>query len=312
MFLFGENWELDAGVRWDYVTYDVKNKNGDSVDTDDSNFSWSVAPAYHWNENATTYVSVGKSYWYPVAYYYQAAMEYMNPENLPENLKPESSLVYEIGHKQHFSKMLNVNLALFWMNYKDKYAVFYDRDQAYAGYKNIGDSEQKGVELEVDGRLCSWFGYRMAGTYMDAKWTSGRERVYTWETPTSRDFRDLDGYELNRVPKYKYLVEFIFYPLENLRINALMNGTGSYWVDYLNRIKYGSKVTFDSGIRYDLADWSFWLLGKNLFDTKIESVYNSNGQLNATEEEIALNGPYANDYYPRLGRYLEFGVTFQF
>ncbi len=310
--LFGDNWELNLGVRWDKVTYDVKNKNGDSIDKDHTEYSWSVAPAYHWNDRATTYASVGKSYWYPAAYYYQAAMEKMNPENLPQDLEPESSMVYEIGHKHSLARWANINLTLFWMDYEDKFAIFYDETQTYAGYKNVGDAEHKGIELEMDGRICRWFGYRLSGTYMEAEWTSGRERVYTWETLTSKDFRNLDGKELNRISNYKYMVGFDFYPIRNLKCNLDINGTGPYWVDYLNRIEYGAKTTFDMGIRYELKKWSFWALGKNIFDREIESVYNSSGELNSTSAEIERNGKYANLYYPRNGQYFEVGVTYHF
>ena len=239
-------------------------------------------------------------------------MQYMNPENLPQDLKPEESLTYEIGHKQRFGRWANLNVTLFYIEYKDKFAVFYDSSQSYAGYKNTGDSEHKGVELEMDGMLTNILGYRLAGTYMKAEWTSGRERVYTWETPTSRDFRDLKGYQLNRVPEYKYMIGIDIFPIENVRCNVDLNVTGPYWVDYLNRIEYDEKKTVDVGIRYERERWSIWLLAKNIFDEEIEAVYNSNGQLNTTAEDIALNGLYANDYYPRQGQYFELGGSIRF
>ena len=310
--LFGDHGELNLGVRSDKVTYDVKNKKGDSVDKDHTKYSWSVAPAYHWNDRATTYALVGKSYWYPAAYYYKVAMEKMNPENLPQDLEPESSLVYEIGHKHSLAKWANIDFTLFWMDYKDKFAVFYDETSKYAGYKNIGDAEHKGIELEIDGRICRWFGYRLSGTYMEAEWTSGRERVYTWETLKSKDFRDLDGKELNRVPNYKYMVGLDLYPIRNLKFNIDVNGTGKYYVDYLNRIEYGERTTVDMGIRYEFKKWSFWVLGKNIFDREIEAVYNSSGKLNSTVAEIERNGKYANLYYPRNGQYFEVGITYYF
>jgi iron complex outermembrane receptor protein len=311
-FIFGDYWELNAGIRQDYVEYDVKNKNDNSADTDHTEYSWSVAPAYRWNDRSTTYVSAGKSYWYPAPYYYQAAMEKMNPENLPQNLRPESCLVYELGHKHSLEGWTNVSLTFFWMEYKDKFAVFYDDTQTYAGYKNIGDSEHKGIELEMDERICQWFGYRLSGTYMEAEWTSGRERVYTWETTTSRDFRNLDGYDLNRLPKYKYMVGFNFYPIQNLNFNIDVNGTGKYYVDYLNRIEYSGRTTIDTGLRYELTNWSSWILGKNIFDEEIESIYNSSGKLNSSPAEIERNGKYANSYYPKNGQYFEIGLTYHF
>ena len=129
-------------------------------------------------------------------------MEYMNPENL----KPEESPTYQVGHKQRIARWANVNLTIFYIEYKDKYAVFYDSSQSYAGYKNTEDSKHIGIELEMNGRVTDYLGDRPAGACMDAEWTSGIELAYTWEIPTSRDFRDLDGYQLNRVPKYKYMI----------------------------------------------------------------------------------------------------------
>jgi len=309
---FGERIELNFGLRLDDVSYEVENRAGNRVDVSHTKYPWAIAPAYHWNGNATTYVSVGRSYWYPAPYYYQAAMEKMNPENLPEDLKPEESMTYEIGHKHRFGRWANVNLTLFYLEYKDKFAVFYDSSQAYAGYKNTGDSEHVGIELEMNGMLTDYLGYRFAGNYMKAEWTSGRERVYTWETPTSRDFRDLDGYDLNRVPEYKFMIGIDIFPIQHLRCNLDLNVTGPYYVDYLNRIEYGQRCTVDAGIRYERDAWSVWVLGTNIFDRDIESVYNSNGQLNTSVDEIARNGLYANQYHPRRGRYFEAGVTLKF
>ena len=234
------------------------------------------------------------------------------PENLPQDLKPEESLTYEIGHKHRIARWANVNLTLFYIEYKDKFNVFYDSTQSYAGYKNTGDSEHVGIELEMDGMITDYLGYRFAGNYMKAEWTSGRERVYTWETLTKQDFRDLDGYQLNRVPEYTYMIGIDLLPMEHLRCNLDFNVTGPFYVDYLNRIEYGERNTVDFGIRYERDRWSLWLLGKNIFDTEIESVYNSNGQLNSTAAEIQRNGAYANDYYPKNGQYFEAGVTVRF
>jgi hypothetical protein len=129
---------------------------------------------------------------------------------------------------------------------------------------------------------------------------------------TSRDFRDLKGHQINRVPEYKYLIGIDIFPIENVRCNVDLNVTGPYGVDYLNRIENDEKKTVDVGIRYEREQWSLWLLAKNIFDEEIEAVYNSNGQLNTTAEDIVLNGLYANDYYPRQGQYFEIGGSIRF
>jgi iron complex outermembrane receptor protein len=72
------------------------------------------------------------------------------------------------------------------------------------------------------------------------------------------------------------------------------------------------KTTVDTGLRYELTNWSFWALGKNIFDKDIEYVSNSTGRLNSNTGEIERNGKYANKYYFRNGQYFEIGVSYHF
>ena len=304
-FLFGENWGLKIGGRVDKAELEFEDRVPNKVDQDKTMYGWSVAPSYHFSDTANVYVSAGRNFWFPTPRYYAWAAERGGDLNRPEDLEPEESLTYEIGYKHMVHKAFNIVLTGFFTEYKDKFAGVYDDDGNWKGNKNIGEAEIKGIEVEMDGRLCSFFGYRLAGTYLDAEWTSGQMRVY--EHPSNKKVMcDLDGYDTTGIPKYTYVIGLDFYPLEGLRFSTDVNGYGSYYVDYINRIKYGAKTTVDANISYSIKNWKFWILGKNLFDEEIERIINTTGRL------TGANGEYDNAYYVQDGRYIEAGVSYHF
>ena len=304
-FLFGEKWGLKIGGRVDEVELRFEDKTPLIVEHDKTMFSWFMAPSYHFSEKGNIYVSAGKNYWFPTPRYYAWAAEKGGNENRPENLKPEESLTYELGYKHMVHKAFNVALTGFFTEYKDKFASYRDTAGTWKGMKNIGEAEIKGLELETDGRLCPWFGYRLMGTYLKAEWTKGQMRVK--EHPTNTDIMaNLDGYDIIHIPQYTYVAGLDFYPLKGLKCSMDINYIGSYYVDYLNRIKYPSKTTVDANISYSLKNWKFWLLGKNIFDEEIENIQNSTGQL------TAANGEPKNAYYVQDGAYFELGVSYHF
>jgi iron complex outermembrane receptor protein len=303
--LFGENWGLKIGGRVDKACITFEDRVPNKVDQDETMYGWSVAPSYHFSGRANVYISVGRNFWFPTPRYYAWTAGSGGDLNRPEDLKPEESLTYELGYKHLAHKAFNVVLTGFFIEYKDKFASCYDTTGTWRGMKNIGEAELKGLELEADGQLFSWFGYRLAGTYIDAEWTSGRMQVY--EHPSNKKvMSDLDGYDIHGIPNYTYVVGLDFYPGEGFKCSFDMNWTGPYYVDYLNRIEYGAKTTMDANISYRIKNWRFWVLGKNIFDVKIERVSNAAGKL------TKANSEYDNAYYVQDGRYIEAGVSCHF
>jgi len=303
--LFGENWGLKIGGRVDKAKLKFEDKVPNEVDQDETMYGWSVAPSYHFSDKGNVYASAGRNFWLPTPRYYAWAAERGGDLNRPEDLKPEESLTYELGYKHMVQKTFNISLTGFFTEYKDKFASYYDTGGTWRGMKNIGEAEIKGLELETDGRICPLFGYRLVGTYLKAEWTKGQMRVY--EHPSNNKvMHDLGGYDIYGIPNYTYVVGLDFYPGEGLKCSFDINGTGPYYVDYLNRIEYGAKATIDTNISYKINNWKFWVLGKNIFDEEIERVINSTGKL------TKANGEYKNAYYVLDGRYMEVGVSYHF
>jgi len=303
-FFFGENWGLKVGARMDKAEVRFEDRVPNIVEQEETIYSWSVAPSYHFSGTANVYASVGRNFWFPTPRYYAWAAERGGNLNRPEDLKPEESLTYEIGYKHLIHKAFNISLTGFFTEYDDKFDSLYE-DGTWRGMKNVGEAEIKGIELEADGRPSLFFGYRLAGGYLNAEWTKGEMRVY--EHPSNnRVTRDLEGYDIHGIPKFTYVLGFDLYPLEGLKCSMDINGYGSYYVDYLNRIRYGSKTTADAHISYRMKSWKFWLLGKNIFDEEIERPVNTTGKLTGP------NGEYDNAYYVLDGRYIEAGMGYHF
>lgn len=304
-FLFQEKWALKLGGRVDHVEINLTDKVPTIVDQDKTVFSYFVAPSYHFNDQANIYVSLGRNYWFPTPRYYAWAVEKGGTLNPVEDLKPEEVMTYEIGYKHMLYKGFNINTTLYYSEYKDKFGSVYEGSSS-RGQGNIGDAEAKGIEIEADGRLCDFFGYRLAGAYQNIEWTSGAASSYLHPTNTYVRNADIAGKQVYWVPKFSGLVGLDFFPVEGLRFSLDMNYMGKRYVDYLNRLEYPAKTTFDARISYAWENWKIWLLGKNIFDESLEYVSNSSGKL------TGANGEPSNAYYIQDGVYLEAGISFFF
>ena len=304
-FRFGEKWGLNAGVRLDRAEVNLQDRVPTIVDEARDMFSYFLAPSFHFSDKATLYASLGRNYWFPTPRYYAWAVADGGTVNPAENLEPEEVLTYELGYKHLLSKALNINATLYFSKYEDKFGSVYE-GTTYYGQGNIGNAEARGIELEADGRLCDFFGYRLSGAYQKIEWTSATASVYLHPDNTRVRDADISGKQVYWVPKFSGLVGLDFYPMAGFKISLDMNYTGKRYVDYLNRIDYPEKTTFDARISYNWNQWKFWILGKNIFDEELEYVSNSSGQL------TGAGGEPLNYYYVQDGIYLETGISYQF
>jgi iron complex outermembrane recepter protein len=303
-FLFQDKWGLKIGGRVDWAELEFKDQVPIILDQDQTMFSYAIAPSYHFSDTANLYVSVSRNYWLPTPRYYAWAVERGGEENPVGSLKPEESRTYEIGYKHLLHKALNINTTLYFSEYKDKFGSVYNGN-THHGQGNIGDAEAKGIEIEADGLLYSFVGYRLAGAYQEIEWTSGTASSYLHPSNTLVRDAELAGKQIYWVPEFSGLIGLDFFPLEGLKCSINMNYMGKRYVDYLNRIEYSEKTTFDARISYTWNHWKIWLLGKNIFDEDLEYVSNASGRLNA-------DGEPDNAYFVQDGAYFEGGISYSF
>lgn len=303
--LFANRWGVKIGGRVDEAQIELEDKVPNKVDQSETMFSYQIAPSYRLSDKANIYVSAGRNYWFPTPRYYAWAQERGADLNRPEDLKPEEVMTWELGYKHMLHRAFNINATLYYAEYKDKFGSVYEGSTS-RGQGNIGDAEARGIELEVDGRLTDWVGYRVAGVWQNIEWTSGTASVYT-HPDNSRDREaDVSGKQIYWVPEISGVVGLDFYPAQKLKCSVDLNYIGKRYVDYLNRIDYPARTIFDANISYSWQRWKIWLLGKNVLGEELEYVSNSSGRL------TAAGGEPDNAYFIQDGAYFEVGAGFQF
>jgi iron complex outermembrane receptor protein len=302
--LLSERWGLKIGNRVDRVDMTFETLEPSRLEIDDTMWSWTVAPSYHFTPDANLYFSVSRNYWFPSPQYYYWAASYGSPNNLPEDLKPEESLTYEIGYKHHLSNAFNIALTGYFMETTDKFGGYYEGN-SYMGQKNTGDAETYGIELELDGRLLPWLGYRISGAWIDAQWTKGTAKIYEHPSNT-RVETDLDGYKVNGIPEFTSRIGLDFFPWDGWKASLDAISFSKYYLDYTNRLSYPSKTTFDASVSYSWDQYKVWLLAKNILDEDVERAINSDGEL------TGVNGTPMTSYYVLDGLYIEAGISVKF
>ncbi len=180
---------------------------------------------------------------------------------------------------------------------------------SWKGYKNIGKSEHKGIEVEATGRLCRYFGYRLSGAYQHAEWDEATFRVYEWgATPAADTLKNLDisGQKLPHVPEFTSTLGLNFYFQEYFKFSADLNYFGRQYVDVLNRYEMNDYVMVDAMLSYTRGACKIWILGNNIFEREVDYIANEQGSRNAD------GTPNHSAYYPLDGASVEAGITFSF
>lgn len=304
---FNDQWELNFSGRFDQVDYDVKSLKPQQVTNSHSDFSWDITPAFHPTSDATLYASISQSYWYPALIYYKYAMEYGDEDNRAEDLKPEEYQTLELGYKQYISPQLSLAATAYYTKVKDKFLSLYDAS-TWKGYRNVGESEHQGLELEATGNIHPLVGYRLLGAYQDAQWDSATFRAYAWGDTPAGDTRqnvDISGQKVPHVPEFTGTFGLDFYFLDNWKFSTDLNYYSKQYVDVLNRYEISDYVTTNIGLTYTGKKFKAWVLCNNLFDEEKNNIFNETGQRNSDGTPKSL-------YYPLNGRYIEVGVSFAF
>lgn len=150
---------LYVGGRYDqWKFHDGYNVSGKLDDKEESSFSPKASLVYKQNDRTSWYLSGGKSFSSPTIFNLARRWDVAASLLLPNpELKPEKATSYEFGINHQATASTAVKLSVFRNNITDMIYQAYIRDLSATKkeyqWRNAGEAEITGVELEVDHRF---------------------------------------------------------------------------------------------------------------------------------------------------------------
>ena len=283
-------WALQAGLRYDQVSYDVTDRflvdGDDSGKLDFDEFSPSLGLNYKF-EYGVVFASYSSGFETPTT------TELANPDasgGFNPSLRPQTADNFEIGYKAGRNN-LYFEISVFQIDLKDELIPF--ELAAFPGrtfYSNAGSSDRRGVEAAVNWR-------HRSGLEIDAS--------YTWSDFEFDSFIDDNGNDFsgNRLPGLPEQFGYLgFTYATETGFSGVLEAfySGGLYANNANSVEVSSYIV--SNLRFsidiDHGDWLFSTYAgiNNLFDER----YNNN---------IRINAFGARYFEPAPGRNVYVGVT---
>lgn len=256
-------WEFSAGLRYDREdkeadlnhTFDIGGfivlDENRSFEDDFDQVSPSLSAAYHIDENATGYASIGKAFKAGGFNLAAPAGDYF--------YEPEEATSFEVGYKRRFEDgKYNLRLAAFTIDWDDMQLSLFDL--SVGGYvDNAGSSSSAGIEAEFDAvlsdNLTAFASIGTANTEFD-RFVDTFSNDYSGNTlPFAPDLTWAVGGEY-RSP-FRDNMDFV--------ARAIYRGVGDFYYDPSNLGEESYEVLdLRAGLR--TGDWSFDLFLRNALD----------------------------------------------
>lgn len=288
-----ENWGLSAGLRYDDITFDIRDRfTADGDDSGDISFDQlSPSIGVHADVGAgMLFATYSQSFETPTT------TELANPDGsggFNPSLDPQLADNVEFGWKTGTENSF-FEIAVFQIDLKDELVPF--EVPAFPGrtfFANAGESSRTGVETAFSWTGDSGFGVDLSWTWSD----------FTFDDFVDENGNDFSGNELPGLPEQFGYLGLRYQNERGLNIVWDNSFSGELYANNANSVRVDSYLV--SSIR---ATWEFtrgdWLLRpfvgiNNLFD----ETYNSNIRINA------FGGRY---YEPAPDRNVYAGITVRF
>jgi iron complex outermembrane receptor protein len=189
---------LTAGLRYDWVRFDVHDRLITATNPDDSgdrlmrSLSGALGIALSPSAALTVYASVGSSFETPTTT--ELANRPDTAGGFNQGLRPQTAWNYEIGTRGRCFDRVTYSLALFQADVRGE-LIPYEIAAPRFFYRNAGSSRHRGIELGADLTLVPGVSINTTWTYADYRF-----RRYAYAT-AGRTFT-LDGRELPGVPRH--------------------------------------------------------------------------------------------------------------
>ncbi len=175
---FSPKFSFSLGGRYTSVNYkkkDYTSKNtatntiGLDAKSNSDAIVFSTGLVYKFNAANNVFVNVSKGFQPPAIYWALDA----NTVLYTDELKPETSMNYELGLRTQPAKWISANVTGYIIDYNNKFVQTMTANNQFKVWQNIGTSSHKGVELELDLYPVKHISFYGSGAYQVAKQTSG-------------------------------------------------------------------------------------------------------------------------------------------
>ena len=291
-----ERLHLTAGLRFDHQDLDAKLRGKyfsmvtfayqdydyrKDLDYDELLPKFSVA--YDLGDDVMTYVSASKGY---ITGGYNPYCT-QNPTEKTFTFDPEYTWNYEAGIKTSWlENKLMANLAIFYIDIKDKQVSEVDMDTMTTTITNGAKAHSQGIELELQARPIRGLDLFAGFGYTEAKFDDFTATEWN-PTYTALVQKDYEGNYLQYAPKYTYNLGVQYRHESGFFGRADLFGTDKFYGNYANTAEQEAYETVNVRLGYEREHLDLILWARNLFDKEYLTYVTPGG----AGYDVGLDGP---------------------
>ena len=230
----GEGFGLVAGLRYDWVEFEVDDRFGDGSASGRIRFreiSPRLGVRYGRSNRLNLYANLTTSFQTPTTTELAPAG---GERGFDRDLEPERSVEIEIGAKGILAERLAYDLALYALRVRDVLVPFQDATGRTV-FRNAAETHRRGVELGLSVRLLPDLHLRTAYTYMDA-------RYHDYTGPGGVDF---DGNREPNLPRHLLTAELRYRHASGLFAVATLHHRSDLAANDANTLEADAATTSD-------------------------------------------------------------------
>jgi len=250
---------LVGGYRYETARYALNYHDNNNIDPDQDkkvkpNMElYNVGLIYTYREGSELFANIGKTFRFPeideFTYYDTSRKKQLNT-----NLKPQSSINYQVGLRHKFSDKVQGSFSLYMMKVKDELYLNSTGGASGDGQnENYDKTIHKGVESSINAKLVDWAVLFGNYAFTDAYFKGGE-------------------YDKNEIPlaaRHKGSVGVRFFLPKNITFNMVGNYVGKRY--FLNdqpnsQSRLSGYIVADTNISWHYKDMAVTLSINNLFN----------------------------------------------
>jgi len=292
-YRFNERWGLTAGLRYDKIKFDVKDRylaDGDDsgrIDFDHVSFSAGLNRDF---ADGVLFATVGSSFETPTT------TELANPDGsggFNQALEPQTAVNYEMGFKAG-TETLYYEIAVFHINLEDELVPYELPDSpGRTFYTNAGKSNRTGIETAL-----SWTGSGGFGVDASLTWSD-----FKFDEFTDDNGRDFSGSRMPGVPEYFAYLGLRYQNDKGLKATFETSYSGKLFANNANSVVVSDYLVSSLRLSHDIKTARLMLRPYVGINNVFNEYYNSNIRINAFGGRYYEPAPERNVYAGIVIRY---------